>query len=197
MSLIVGGLVAGVLVAALGATAAILGRRRRARALLPPPGARLTPTGLIAEGFEADVGDVISLDRREYWLEDAWLLRETEPVAAVCFARDVVLVLFPQPSEICYRLEEIPFDAVNDPPNVVEYQGQRYERRRRRPLLVEARGDASPPFREALLVEYDALADGVLWLLLGREQQHAWCGQRCSMSQFERWGPAEPRAVTD
>jgi hypothetical protein len=191
MSLVVTSLVVGGLVLVAGTTVAMFRRRRQANELPAPPVAPRASPAMLARGFAAEVGDVVSLNQGEFWLEDAWLLSENEPVAAAYFARDVVLVLLPQPSEFCYRLTAISLQEVGDVPSVLEYEGQRYERKRRRPVSVEAQGDVPPPFSEALLAEYEGLADTVLWLLLGGDQRLAWFGRRSSVSDFERWGPGE------
>ncbi len=192
MSLIVTGLVLGGVLATVGTVAVAFGRRRRVPLLPATPALEEGPPGLVALGFAADVGDVVSVARQELWLEDAWLLREGEPVAAIYFAGEGALALLPEPSDACYRLRDIAVVELLEPPTVMEHAGQHYTRWRRRPVTVEARGRQPAPFTAALLVEYTGLAGEVLWLVAGQEGWRAWLGSRCAQSDFERWGPGGP-----
>jgi len=190
MSVVVTGLVVGCAVLAAGLAAVIRVRRRRAPAL-PEPAFALPAPGLMEKGFGANVGDVVSLAARELWLEDAWLLAEPEPLAAIYFAREAALVLFPSDHGSCYRMHPVELGDHGGLPSWLEHDGSRYERGWRRPVSVEGWGRAPPPFGEALLAEYQGLAGGVLWLLVGQSVQLAWIGQRFSATELERWGSVD------
>jgi hypothetical protein len=189
MSVVLVAVVAGavLLAALLGAAIAI----RRRRALPAPACAQLPAPGLMADGFAAELGDVVSVAGGELWLENAWLLRERDAVVALYFAREAVLALLPQPSEYCYRLEATEVFVRAEPPTCIEHAGDRYERIRRRPVRVEARGGVEPPFGEAVLAEYEGLGESVLWILVGQGGHRAWIGRRILAAELDRWGPAE------
>ena len=190
MSLVAAGLVVGGVVLAGGLAVAIRFFRRRALALPGPEAARCAP-GLMDRGFGANVGDVISLAARELWLEDAWLLAEPEPFAAIYFAREAALVLFPNGHASCYLMHPVEFGDHRGLPTWVERDGSRYERGWRRPVVVEGWGRLPPPFDEAVLAEYVAVAGSVLWLLVGKSVERAWIGQRFRAVELERWGSAD------
>lgn len=189
MSLVAGALLVGGLAVVLGA-AALLGRRRARPRLRSQRIELLPPRGLMDLGFAADVGDVIALEGRELWLEDAWLLREREPVAALYFASEATVALFPGPLGVqCLRLEAVELVLADTPPTTLELRGVQYGRERRRPVRVEPHGKGKPPFVDAHLSEYAAGGGAVLWLLASPGHQRAWVGQALGATALERWGP--------
>lgn len=190
MSLIVTALLVGGGAALAGLTARVLSRRR---AKPPPPAPEPEPvkrTPLADAGFEIEQGDVISVSGRELWLEQGWLLREAgDPVAAILFAREAVVIALPKPRARLYWLDETDLPMPADPPTALDHAGVRYDRARRLPVEIEPlEKSPDPPWQSALLTEYRGLGSEVVWALVRAGKCRAWRGRAVDAAELENWG---------
>jgi hypothetical protein len=185
-AIIVGG---GALVAGIGARIALARRARRQSedevAEEPAKASRLA-----IAGFAFEQGDVISIAGRELWLEHGWLLAEgDDPIAALLFAREAVVLAEPRPRGRVCRLHEVELRMPGDPPSALDHGGARYERARRLPVAIERLPQSpEPPWPNALLCEYRGLGGEVLWVLLHAGTCRAWAGFFVAEHEIEHWG---------
>lgn len=182
---IVGG---GALIA--GVTARVVASRRARERLAKTASAVLPPSPLAEAGFEVQQGDVISISARELWLEQGWLLHEAgEPIAAILFAGESVVLALPKPRSRLYLLDETSLSLPAEPPSSLDCQGARYERARRLPVEIEPLDKSvDPPWQSALLVEYRGLVSDVVWVLVHQGQCRAWRGRAVEQGEIEHWG---------
>lgn len=145
-----------------------------------------------AGGLELGVGDVVSVQGEELWLEHGWLLSEAgRSLAGLFQAREASLLEFAPPRREHFRLTRTDVAIPGDAPTSLEHHGVRYERVRRLPVEVSAIGDSRPPpWSTALLVEYRSLASELL-LVVGQAPEYlAWQGLPLLDGALERWGSA-------
>lgn len=185
-AIIVGG---GALAAGIGARVA-LARRARRQSKAESTRQPAAPSRLAAAGFAFEQGDVISIAGRELWLEHGWLLAEgDDPIAALMFAREAVVLSEPRPRSRVCRLSEIKLRMPGDPPSALDHAGSRYERARRLPVAIERLPDSpEPPWTDALLTEYRGLGGEVLWALVAEGTCRAWAGFFVAEHEIEHWG---------
>jgi hypothetical protein len=155
----------------------------------PAPGDEKRAPAKFAE-FRFNVGDVISVQGTEAWLEQGWVLREAgEAVAIVFFSREATLIALPAPKAALFWLNEVALDWPSDPPSSIDVGALCFERARRVPVDIETLADApDPPWQDGLLTEYRALSGEVLWALGRRGAFKAWSGRRVAESDLELWG---------
>lgn len=162
--------------------------RRRASERQPDPRERSRDT----PGLELAVGDVVSVQGEELWLEQGWLVTEAgRPLAGIFEAREGSLAEFASPRREYFRLAPAEVAVPAEAPMAIEHRAVRFERVRRLPVEVVPLGSsAPPPWRTALFFEYRALS-GELLLVLGQPSQfRCWVGPSVSESAVERWGSA-------
>jgi hypothetical protein len=176
-----------------GVTVQVLGRWRKrrlaAKATLSRASEADPPRSAVA-GFRVNLGDVISVRGNELWLEQGWLLRESEEsFAQVLFAREATLVALPEPHAALFWLEPVTLAWPAEPPPSIDVAGLRHERARRVPVEVEALGETQdPPWTSALVAEYRALDGEVVWALGRAGAFKSWRGRRLDPSEIEHWG---------
>lgn len=167
------------------AASALVRRRRRARDethAAPEPE---------LPGFPVAVGDVITVASEEAWLEKGWLLEEAgTAVAAVLFARKVVVLAEPAPRSALYWLSAVSAPALSgEPPPSLDVEGEHFDRARRIPVAIRVLDRApDPPWETALLAEYRALGGRVLWLLCRGARALAWRGRRVEDDELDNLG---------
>jgi hypothetical protein len=177
-----------------GLAAAGVGARFALRKKAPAPeteeAPKAAPSPLRAAGFSVDLGDVISIDGRELWLERGWVLSEAgEPVAAVLFADAEVIIALPPPEPRLSLLKETELSLPEDPPASLEAAGARFERVRRLPVEAAALANTPPPpWASALLCEYRGLGGEQLWVVGHGAFCRAFVGRAVNADEFEMWG---------
>ncbi len=189
MSLILTAALIGGALAAVGATVR-WARSKKSPAPRPAEAPEKAASPLSAAGFSVDLGDVISIDGRELWLERGWALSEGgELVAAVLFTDSEVIVALPAPEPRMSLLRETELSLPEDPPASLEAAGARYERVRRLPVEAAALGDTPPPpWPSALLCEYRGLGGEQLWVVGHGDFSRAFVGRAVTDDEFEMWG---------
>jgi hypothetical protein len=184
-----GAALSGVVVRALGRWGKKAAGEKQGNARRPPASDEKQAAAKLAE-FRFNVGDVISVQGTEAWLEHGWLLREAgEAVALVLFSREATVIALPAPKAALYWLNDVLLDWPSEPPSSIDVGALCYERARRVPVDIEALSDApDPPWQDGLLTEYRALSGEVLWALGRRGAFKAWNGRRVAESELELWG---------
>jgi hypothetical protein len=175
---------------AAGATARWLAAVRKRRLAEAAPSAKEHPDALADAGFEIGLGEVISVERREHWIESAWLLREAEDAqAAILFAGDASLLARPKPRAELHALEAVELAGAAALPPTLHVADRRFERALRRPVEIEALGEAPvPPWPSALFAEYRAVDGALLFVLERSGMARGWHGRRLRSDDIERWG---------
>jgi hypothetical protein len=151
------------------------------------PEAPPTPSAMVPDlaDFPCQLGDVVlRVGEDEAWLAGALVLSEESVLAAVFVAPDAggdrAVVAKPAPAqEIVWAapIDAASLGASDEPPGVLEHEGERFERSRRLPVRVHRLGSGAPDLgATAVLAEYAAASgERVLWLK-GHGKPHAWRG---------------------
>ena len=108
--------------------------------------------------FSVNLGDVVTVDGQEMWLNEGWLLHEAgEPVAALLFSKEGALLALPPPRSGLWLLHRESVQLVGEPPVSLCLRDRTYERVSRLPVQVEMLGrTVEPPCRSAILGEGDS-----------------------------------------
>ncbi|MEZ4225421.1 MAG: hypothetical protein R3B13_31000 [Polyangiaceae bacterium] len=193
MSLLLGLVVGGALVAMGVGTGVALRARGKRPAALPAVAETARPTELRALGFGLERGDVIDVEGKSLWLRDGWLACEgDEAVVVVLFADGEVVVLAPDGGLSLSLTREVRLPVKGEIPSALEIDDARFEHVRRLPVRLRPLGDSpAPPFDEALLHELRGLSGDVLWVLAGHSGSRAFCGRRVHANTVEYWGAGD------
>ncbi len=189
MSLVIGLIVGGALLAmGVGTGAVLRSRSRKAPEQLPPPKKRSTE--LSDRGFGLELGDVIDVEKRSLWLRHAWLASEgKEAIAALMFAEEDVVVMQPGAGLRVCLTRPVELAVGEEVPSAMEVAGARFERVRRLPVRLQPLGESpQPPFDEATLSELRGIAGEVLWVLSHGSLCKAYVGRSLDPSDVEYWG---------
>lgn len=168
--------------------AAALEAAKKAKAALAPP-APTTPDTL-----PLSLGDVVSAEGEERWLEGALVAREDGSArAALFFAREgleerAVLVFAPPRREI-HWLAPTPALAPREPPGTLEVGRATYTLVGRFPAAVERVGQGAPHVGDVVLwALYEGGGRKVALLLTGGVEARVWTGTRVDDGEWDRLG---------
>lgn len=155
-------------------------------ALAPPP---TTPDTL-----PLSLGDVVSAEGEERWLEGALVAREDGlPRAALFFAREGLaeraVLAFAPPRRELFWLRPTDALAPREPPGTLEVGRETYQRVGRFPAAVERVGVGAPQVGEVVLwALYEGGGRKVALLLSGGLGQRVWTGTRVDEGEWDRMG---------
>jgi hypothetical protein len=171
-----------------GSPEATLEAAKKAKAALNPP----PPT--TPDTLPLSLGDVVSAEGEERWLEGALVAREDGHArAALFFAREGLaeraVLAFAPPRRELFWLAPTDTLAPREPPGTLEVGRETYQRVERFPAAVERVGVGAPQVGEVVLwALYEGGGRKVALLLAGGLGQRVWTGTRVEDGEWDRMG---------
>lgn len=155
---------------------------------------KLPPAPSTPDTLPLSLGDVVSAEGEERWLEGALVAREDGAArAALFFAREglaerAVLVFAPPRREL-FWLTPTDTLAPREPPGTLEVGRETYQRVARFPAAVERVGVGAPQVGEVVVwALYEGGGRKVALLLAGGLGQRVWTGTRVDEGEWDRMG---------
>jgi len=167
-----------------------LRRWLRRRGPTPAPKA-LDAGGASSPLGELQVGDVVGIEAREYWLSSGYSLHEAgHALARVFNADDERLVLTFGAQGALYLGHPVALTLPSELPARLEHLDQSFSLKSRFPVEIVPHGRESSRGRAAQWGRYEGGAEQTLWVLLTPEGAQAIVSRRVPERDIFRWGSA-------
>ena len=151
-----------------------------------------------ASASELQVGDVVGIATREYWLTSGYSLSEAgHALAAVFSAEEARLVLTLGAQGALYLGQPVSLVLPSELPARLEHLDQSFSLKSRLPVEVitlgrEAKSAATAqPIETAQWGRYEGGSEQTLWVLRTPESTHAILSRRVPETDIFRWGSAD------
>ena len=140
---------------------------------------------------ELQVGDVVGIATREYWLSSGYSLHEAgHALARVFNADDDRLVLTFGAQGALYLGHQVSLTLPSELPARLEHLDQSFSLKSRFPVEIVAHGRESSRGREAQWGRYDGGSEQTLWVLRTPEGAQGIVSRRVPERDIFRWGSA-------
>ncbi len=152
------------------------------------------PGSLRALGLWVELGEMVGIGQREYWLVEGFLAKEDGRVlAAVFFVETERLVVPTGPEPQLFVGREVSVQLPAELPTSLVVAGVEFGLRGRFPVVTEALGShEKAPLGPGLWGEYRGGTDAVLWVLRQPQGVSALMTRQVHPSELSRWGmPSE------
>lgn len=163
--------------------------RRWLRRRSPPPATKALSAGSESSPLELQVGDVVGIEAREYWLSSGYSLHEAgHALARVFNADDERLVLTFGAQGALYLGHEVALTLPSELPARLEHLDQSFSLKSRFPVEVVPHGRDSSRGSRAQWGRYEGGSEQTLWVLRTPEGAQGILSRRVPERDIFRWG---------